>query len=129
MTPSDRRNLLLIVLSVFVLVGVLSLQGCASLSSYPEQPEMTAPISQGIKAVTFRPHWHKTVDGVNDACGPGRESFRVQVTYGCTHLYLDEGAWTCNMELLIPKDFNDIPALLVLGHEAMHCFMANHRRN
>lgn len=117
MTPETRRHILLLALAVACLAG-LALHGC---STYPRQPAMTAQVNTGIEEVRLRVIWHESVESVHDKCWP---SFRQSATYyhGCAFVIGRE----CEVHATAPRDWNDLPALQVLGHEVAHCYLARH---
>lgn len=121
MTPETRRHLLLLVLAVACLAGLV-LQGC---STYPRQPTMTSPVNTGIEEVRLFVVWHESVESVHDRCWP---HFRQAAMYyhGCSFAVRVKGRWECEVHATAPKDWNDLPALQILGHEVAHCYMARH---
>ena len=119
-----NRRLTALALALAVLITLIAMTGCHSLAAYPHQPPMTIPVDKGMGPVSLRVIWHDTVDGANDACG---KAGRYLVTYGCAIVMrLPSGEGVCTVHAVTPKDWNDQPALKILGHEVAHCFMAGH---
>lgn len=119
-----NRRLTALALALACLAGVLYLTGCAqTLDRYPDQPPVISPVNTAIESVPVSIMWHWSVDAVNDAC-PTQQRAGTWITYGCARLEL--APLRCTINALVPKDFNDVPALAVLGHELTHCFLAMH---
>lgn len=85
---------------------------------------MSNPVNRAVEKVTIEVRWHDTEDDVNEACN-SIFSRALWTSYGCARVEIRGGLY-CTLNLLTPKDFNDVPRLALAGHELMHCFLARH---
>ncbi len=118
----NRKHLVLLALAVLCLLGVLQ-AGCAGYpTEAPTRQRMTAPINTAISKVSVSVRWHDSVDSVNSTCGIAKAG-QLSFTYGCATPF---GKGGCVIEALRPRDWSDLVAFEILGHEIAHCFLMAH---
>jgi len=118
MTPSRRSYLE----SIAALAMALSASSCAyQITQYETQPDMIRGTTATKATITVQ--WTDDVDAIGRACGSeGRND-------GCATVHaVGPGENACTILIQRPKDFNDEARLKILGHEAMHCLGAKHKR-
>jgi hypothetical protein len=105
--------------TILFLLGMLA----SSFSfSYPQQPAMT---QKPLVPDTFvHVHWHKNIDEISKVC----PITGYTIVYACStwKIYTDVNMTVCDINTVMPNDFNDIFWLITLGHEFFHCLGANH---
>lgn len=106
---------------ILALVLTLGLAACEyQVTGYPQQPAMTAaPL---VTDTSLHIHWHSSVDEIAKVC-PAKDG---EILYGCATWNLYGTMSVCDVQALMPKDFNDVVRLIILGHEVFHCLGAQH---
>jgi hypothetical protein len=90
------------------------LTGCANIRTYEDYTDVYNP---SVSISTVRVMW---TDDAAAQCAkvlPG-----VENVIACAN----KNGPTCNIIARKPKNFNDHTALMLIGHEVMHCFGAKH---
>jgi hypothetical protein len=105
------------------LLGGMALAACAyQITGYTHQPDLVR--NAVVNRTTITVNWTDDVDEISKICGSDR------IAVGCAKvLPVSPTMNLCTIWVPQPKDFNDEVRLAILGHEALHCFGADHARS
>lgn len=101
--------------------AVLLLAACEHrVTEYPVQPKLIAAPS--VKHVYVVVNWIELIDEIQDECKTHGATW-----YGCSKpLQTGPDIGNCTLWVLMPKDFNDVVRLAILGHDFFECLGARH---